>query len=461
MGSEEAEMIVITGRRRVGKTFLIQSYFEGRFDFELTGVLNVSTEDQLGNFSRQLGSVSPSGIPTALPTTWLEAFAQLATHLDAVKSKRKKVIFIDELPWLASSKSRFLEALGYFWNSWASKRRVVVILCGSAATWMLKKLIHNKGGLHNRITRQIRLEPFNLHETQLYLQSRKIKFELYQIIQIYMVTGGIPHYLKEVQPSLSAAQNIDRMCYEPQGFLKDEFTKLYASLFDHPDNHIRIIRELAQHRRGLTRKEIVSEAGLQDGGRISSLLEELESSGFIHSYRPFGKRKKETLFRLTDEYSLFYIKFMEDNKAAGQGTWVQLSQSQSWKTWAGYAFENICLKHIPQIKSALGIQGVYTEVSSFYFRGTEERPGMQVDLLIDRKDHVINLCEMKFYDGPFTFTKAYAMEMREKVTAFRELSGTRKQVMLTMVTSFGLRPNEHSIGLVQAEVEMQTLFAAN
>lgn len=454
-------MIAITGRRRVGKTFLIRSHFNDQFDFELTGVLNGTIEEQLGNFSRQLGKASPSGIPTVVPGTWLEAFAQLAAHLDAAKSRKKKVIFLDEIPWLATPKSRFLEALGYFWNNWASKKRVVVILCGSAATWMLKKVIHNKGGLHNRITRQIRLEPFNLHETELYLQSRKMKLEPYQIIQLYMVTGGIPHYLKEVQSGQSAAQNIDRMCFEPQGFLKDEFTKLYASLFDHPENHIKIIRELAQHRRGLTRKEIVSESGLQDGGRISSLLEELESSGFIGSYRPFGKLKKETLYRLTDEYSLFYLKFMEGSKTTGAGAWLQLSQSQSWKTWAGYAFENICLKHVAQIKAALGIQGVYAEVSSFYFKGDADRPGMQVDLLIDRKDQLINLCELKFYDGPFTVTRAYAQELRERVTSFRELSRTRKQVVLTMVTSFGLRANEHSIGLVQAEVEMQALFAAS
>ena len=200
---------------------------------------------------------------------------------------------------------------------------------------------------------------------------------------------------------------------------------------------------------------------MQDGGRVSTLLEELESSGFISSYRPFGKRKKETLYRLTDEYSLFYLKFMEGSKASGPGAWLQLSQSQSWKAWAGYAFENICLKHVPQIKAALGIQGVYAEVSSFYFKGGADRPGMQVDLLIDRKDQVINLCELKFYEGPFTVTRAYAQELRERVTSFRELSRTRKQVVVTMVTSFGVRANEQSIGLVQAEVEMQALFAAS
>lgn len=459
MHSDSAEMIAVTGRRRVGKTFLIRSILEGRLDFEITGIHNGTLEEQLENFSRQLAQYGGLPMAPAVPATWLEAFWQLRAFLEKKRVRRKRTVFIDELPWLAGPRSGFMKGLENFWNSWASQHNIVIVLCGSAATWMLRQLIHNRGGLHNRITRNIRLEPFDLRETQQFLESRKVTLNHYQTIQVYMVTGGIPHYLKEVQSGQSAAQNIDRICFEPQGLLKDEFVKLYASLFGHPENHIKVIRELSQHRRGLTRKEIVAATGLPDGGRVSSILQELDSSGFISAYLPFGKQKKETLYRLTDEYSLFYLKFMERGKAMGQGAWLQLSQSQAWKAWAGYAFENICLKHVSQIKRALGIQGVYAEVSSFYFRGDDERPGMQVDLLIDRKDQVVNLCELKFYEGPFTLTKDYAQELRERLAGFRERTRTRKQVMLTMVTAFGLRHNEHSIGLVQAEVEMEALFA--
>jgi AAA+ ATPase superfamily predicted ATPase len=261
--SNEPEMVAITGRRRVGKTFLIRSVLKDKIDFEITGMHNGSLKEQLQNFSEQLTQFSASRVPLAVPTNWLAAFHQLSIFLEEKKTKRKKVVFIDELPWIATHKSGFMGALEYFWNSWASKKEIVVILCGSAASWMLRRLVHNKGGLHNRITRQIRLEPFDLHETQLFFASRNVAVDPYQLIQIYMVTGGIPHYLKEVRSGQSAAQNIDRICFEPQGFLKDEFSKLYSSLFEHPENHIKIIRALAQHRKGLTRKEVLDEAKME------------------------------------------------------------------------------------------------------------------------------------------------------------------------------------------------------
>ena len=457
--STEAEMIAVIGRRRVGKTFLVRSFFAGKIDFEITGIHRGTLGEQMQNFTYHLNGIR-SDMSEDRPQNWLEAFHQLTLVLETIKVDRKLVVFVDELPWLAAPRSGFMRALEFFWNSWAVKKNIVLILCGSAASWMTRKLIHNKGGLHNRITRQIHLKPFTLQETERYLESRFVALDRYQILQLYMVTGGIPQYLKSVQPGQSATQTIDHLCFQPQGILVDEFTKLYASLFDKPENHVRIVRALADKRKGLTRKQLLETTKMADGGGITRLLEELESSGFITSYFPFGKKKKEKLFRLTDEYSLFYLQFMEGKKAGGQGTWLKLSDSQAWKSWSGYAFENICLKHVQQIKKAMGVHGVYSEASSFFFAGNQERSGIQVDLLIDRRDHVINFCEMKFYDGPFRFTKAYALEMRQKMTNFRELTGTRKQLALTMITAFGLHQNEHSLGLVQNEIEMEALFAA-
>lgn len=459
LASNRPEMLAITGRRRVGKTFLIHSIFKDKIDFEIAGVKEAALGDQLMTFSYRLADFFDSKVPLAVPANWMEAFRQLSILLGKKRTTRKKVVFIDELPWLATPKSGFLQALDFFWNSWAIDQNIVVILCGSAASWMIRKLVYDKGGLHNRITHHIRLEPFTLHETRLYLESLRLHLEPYQVTQLYMVTGGIPHYLSNVRPGQSAAQIVDEICFEPQGLLVDEFPKLYASLFDKPENHEKIVRGLAERRMGLTRKQIVETTKMADGGRITRVLEELESSGFITAYVPFGKQKKDKLFRLTDEYSLFYLQFMEGKKSGGKGTWLQLSQSQAWKSWSGYAFENICLKHVPQIKKAMGVQGVYSESSSFYFAGNQDRPGLQVDLLIDRKDHVINFCEMKFYDSLYAFDNAYAMEMRQKMATFRELTGTRKQISLTMITAFGLQQNKHSIGLVQQVVTMEDLFA--
>jgi hypothetical protein len=297
-----------------------------------------------------------------------------------------------------------------------------------------------------------------LYETQLYLESRKIKLDHYQIVQLYMVTGGIPHYLRAVQPGQSAAQAIDSLCFHAQGLLNREFERLYDSLFEHPEPHLRIIRALKGKRKGLTRKHIVDLIALPDGGRITRVLEELENSGFVSAYAPFGKRKKDALYRLTDEYSLFYMKFIENQNHLGEGTWLHLSQSQSWKAWSGYAFENICLKHVSAIKRALGISAVYTEVSGFHLAGSKDQKGLQVDLVIDRKDQVVTLCEIKFHDSPFRMSKAYAEELRGRISVFKAATSTRKQVFLTMITTFGLLPNEHSLGLVQSAISLEALF---
>jgi hypothetical protein len=300
--------------------------------------------------------------------------------------------------------------------------------------------------------------PFNLCETEAFLKSLNLKFDRYQIVQLYMAMGGIPHYLNEIEGGLSAAQNIERICFSPSGLLNNEFSRLYPALFDNADHHIAVIKALAEKWQGLTRTEIIAQSKLADGGGLTRCLDELIASGFISSYFPFGKKKKEMLYRLTDEYSLFYLQFIENKACKGTDVWQELSQTQHYKSWSGYAFESLCLKHIPQIKKALGISGVYTETSSFYQKGTEQNPGVQIDLLIDRKDNVINVFELKFYTGLLSINKANAENLREKMTIFRELTQTRKQLFLNLLTTFGLKPNEHSIGLIDKDLTMEVLF---
>jgi len=458
LASNEAEMVAVLGRRRVGKTFLITETYHKHITFEITGLQNANLERQLAHFSFSLQRQSKGKAPLKEPKNWLEAFQQLVLYLDDLPKKEKQVVFLDELPWLASPKSGFLTGLGFFWNSWAVREHIVVVICGSAASWMIQKVVNNTGGLYNRITKRIYLKPFTLAETRSYLKSKYLNFTDYQIVQIYMAMGGIPHYLKEIESGKSAIQNIDTICFSDNGLLKDEFGRLFLSLFANADKHIAIIRALATSHQGLTRTKLVKIAKIPEGGNTTKVLAELEQSGFISTYFPFGKKKKGKLFRLTDEYSLFYLKFIEDNNNEGANTWQQLSQTQAFKTWSGYAFENICLKHIPQIKEALKIAGIYSISSSFNKKGSKAEKGTQIDLLIDRNDQVINLFEIKFYNTEWSLTEAYAKNLRNKLRVFQETTKTKKYLMLSLITTFGLKQNQHSLGFIEKVITLADLF---
>jgi AAA+ ATPase superfamily predicted ATPase len=446
--SEESQMIAIIGRRRVGKTYLIQSTYAKKIDFEITGIQHANLKEQLSNFTHQLASKDKLKNQLKSPTDWLAAFQQLIFYLKQKRVKRKKIVFIDELPWIASRKSGFMKALGYFWNSWAIQNNVVVVICGSAASWMIQNIVHNKGGLHNRITKRIYLQPFNLQETRDFLKSKKINLDHYQLTQLYMAMGGIPHYLNEVKQGRSAVQNIDDICFSPNGLLRDEFHQLYPALFESSEKHILVIRALSKKWKGMTRQEIIDTSKLPTGGGTTRIIEELLTSGFISAYQPFQNKKKNTLYRLTDEYSLFYIHFIENKTIHEKGAWKQLSQSQKYKSWCGYAFESMSLQ----------ISGVYSESSGFIYGGSKDNSGIQIDLLIDRNDHVINICELKFYNTPFSITKTYTNNLRNKLRIFKEVTKTRKQLMLTFVSSFGINENEQSIGLVDNSLTMEILF---
>ncbi len=457
--SKKPELIAVLGRRRVGKTFLVRSFFEGKTDFEMVGLRDDTNEKQLRNFAYSLKDARRSEALGQVPVDWLEAFRQLKEYLETLGDpERKKVVFIDELPWIATLKSDFLSGFGYFWNSFASKFNIVVVICGSATAWMIQKILNDRGGLHNRVTRRIHLQPFTLTETEAYFREREIAIERYQILLLYMALGGIPHYLDQVEGGKTAVQNIDDICFHPQGALRSEFDNLYSSLFAHPERYEAVVTALASTWKGLSRPEILTATKIKDGGGLSTMLQELELSGFLSSYIPFGKKKKDTLFRLTDCYSLFYLKFIRDIPAKEAGRWDILSQTQSWKTWSGYAFENICLQHIDKIKQALGISGIHTRQYSFLAKGDDENEGAQIDLLIDRSDNAVTLCEMKFYNDDVELSKETAEKLRRRMGVFRRTSATKKQVFLVLVTTFGLVKNQQSIGLVDKVIVMDDLF---
>lgn len=457
LNSQKAEMIAIIGRRRVGKTFLIDQTYKDEIIFKQTGVRNAPFSDQLRTFANKLEELSGNKVDP--PRDWLDAFNKLKKQLKTLLNKQKKqVLFFDELSWLAGEDSKFLDYLGHFWNDWAYQQNLVIVLCGSASSWIIKKVINDKGGLHNRITRYLHLKPFTLKETEEYLLAKQLSFSRYQIVQMYMAFGGIPLYLEEIQRGKSAVQNINDICFSNTGLLKNEFNRLYPALFENADHHIAVIRALASKQSGMTRTEIIKTAKIPNGSSTTVVLEELEQSDFIMAYQPYLKKKKDKIYRLTDEYSLFYLKFIENTAYEGEGTFMQLSDKQAFKIWCGYAYEGICMKHVPEIKRALQIGGVYSSTYSYFKKATEAEKGIQVDMLLERADRVINLFEIKFYNTEFSLNKSQADQLRERLHTFIRRSKTRKQVWITMITTFGLKHNKHSLGLVEKVLTLEDLF---
>ncbi|MCX6204809.1 MAG: ATP-binding protein [Bacteroidetes bacterium] len=437
--SNRAELIAVYGRRRIGKTFLIRSVFEKSIVFEFTGAYNTKMPIQLGNFAKGLQKAMGSPAALAVPKTWSDAMSDLEKFLQPIVTKKRAVVFFDEFPWINSQKSNFLQAFDHFWNSWASKYpNLTVVICGSAASWMIQHIVHSKGGLHNRVTERMGLAPFSLNETELYLLSRSVKLDRYQLLQLYMVMGGVPHYLAGIQTGESSVQAIDRICFSPNGALTKEFDDLYASLFDQSTNHVAVVKLLSSSLKGLSRKEIISGSGMQSGGWMSKVLKELEESGFITSYIPFGKVTRDLIYRLTDEYSLFYLRFIDGKRSKGKGTWLSLYQKPTWNTWSGFAFEAVCLKHKEQIREALGLCSISVDESIWRHVPGKGKPGAQIDLLLDRSDHCMNLCEMKFSTTIYTITKKYSQELEQKKTVFT---------------------NPYSTKLIDKELTMDDLFA--
>jgi uncharacterized protein len=454
---KESSFLAVYGRRRIGKTYLIREVYEKEIVFECSGVLGESTSQQLENFWRTLIRVNPAAPPTVLPRTWLEAFYQLRTYFDDLPQEQKKVIFLDEIPWFETRRSGFLAALDNFWNQYCTKRKdIILVICGSAASWIMEKVVNNRGGLHNRLTHRLLLKPFTLGETKAFFELNNVRLEPKAIAEIYMCVGGIPFYLKEISAGKSVQQILDHLFFKEQASLKDEFRNLYAALFKNSSLHERIVTALASKNKGLTRNEIIATADLQSSGELTLALDELKQCGFVHQYFPIQKAKEDSLYRLVDEYSLFYFKFIRDKEV--NSSWAILSQSQKFKTWSGYAFENICFKHIDQIKKALGIQGIISNEYSYIFKGDENTPGIQIDLVLDRADNCINLIEVKFQDKEFVVTSEYAKQLRLKASVFKEKTRTKKSIFITMVTAEGVQINEHYLSSVTNQFLIEDLF---
>ncbi len=456
--SDRSEMIAVIGRRRVGKTFLIRNIYETNISFELTGVQHANQKEQILVFLAQLTRHFPLFYIKEKPKSWIEAFALLSQALEKQEFTEKRAVFIDELPWLGTKRSDFLKGLSWFWNSWATKQNIVVVICGSAASWMIEKVINDRGGLHNRITKLVYLYPFTLAETEEFLVTRRVKLSRYQIVQLYMTMGGIPMYLDQLKSGLSAVQNIQKICFERDGYLRQEFDRLFSSLFDNFQNHVEVVRALANKKIGLTRNQIIEVTKFTNGGMLTTILNELSQSGFIGIYSGYGKKSRESIYRLTDDYSLFYLTFLESLGENTNADFTRLSELPKWKAWSGYAFENVCLYHIDQIRESLSIKGIYSTTSSFFALPKDGLSGTQIDLIIDRNDNSINICEIKFSEEDYLVTKKDIDNISIKKQVFRHHSKTKKHLFTTLITTFGVVENANKINYIDQVITMEGLF---
>lgn len=441
-GSHESEFVAIYGRRRIGKTYLVKEILGPRFSFHHAGVAKLPAKGQLQAFYNSL--VEHGYRLSKPPKNWLDAFHHLGMYLDNL-GPHKKVVFLDELPWMDTHKSDFLPAFEHFWNGWASMRKdILLIICGSSTSWIINKIVKNHGGLHDRLSQSIRLRPFTLNECERYVSSMGVRMSRPQIMEAYMIFGGVPYYWSKLDGRFSLAQNIDRMFFKRDAIFETEFDDLYASLFKHPEPYVKIITALGKKKVGMTREEITETARLSSNGSISKYLEELKCCGFIRRYSSLGNQSKGAVYQLIDNYTLFYFRFLATKKITDESYWSKSQTSVTYANWCGLAFERVCLLHIRQIKHALGITGILSNEYSWRTPAYADLPGVEIDLLIDRADKVFNVCEIKYSKGKFTVDKKYSSILQNKMSRLKDVTKSKNAIFLTMITVDGVTANEYA-----------------
>lgn len=457
---KQSQLVAVYGRRRVGKTYLVRELFKEEFAFYHTGVSPVELKDenllevQLREFNATLVRYGAEDIEP--PTNWTKAFERLIALLSKMPKEKRMVVFLDELPWMDTPRSGFITAFEHFWNGWgAGQENMMLIACGSATSWIQDNLINSYGGLYDRVNAEIQLSPFTLRETEEMLRMQGVTLSRYDVLQLYMAVGGIPMYLSYVEPGLSLAQIIDKLYFARKAKLKNEFTRLFNSIFRSPDKYIATIRMLARLHKGYSRDDISKK--IQTTGKdLTKLLRTLEVSDFIECYKPFENDKRHLLYRLTDPFCLFYLTQVE-RKRRGENFWRDNENSPALAPWRGHAFEDACLKHVEQIKKAMGVSGVASDNSTWTLQGMQNQKGMQIDLIIERSDRVINLCEMKFVNTDFEVKKDYKATLSERLNWVTSHVKKNQNVQMTLVTTYGLKQGIHS-GIFQRTIVLDNLF---
>ena len=461
--SDKPQLLAVYGRRRIGKTFLVDEALKGLITFRHAGLSPIDEKGNTNRLKDQLKHFYQSLLLHGMrkshcPSSWLEAFYMLESWLQGCNTGKRQVIFLDELPWMDTPRSGFVTAFEGFWNSWACHRQnVMVIVCGSATSWVQDKLIGNHGGLYGRVTYEIKLSPFNLYETEQFFKENGINISRYDIVQSNMLIGGIPYYLQYFTIGKSLAQNIDTMFFSNNAVLRDEYDRLFASVFNNPEGVKKIVGFLAKRRCGYTRQEIINGIGIDDNGALTEMLGALIASDFVLKYVPFGESKRAEHYKLVDPFCVFYLKFVKGHDRITTDFWLSNDSSQRVVSWRGFAFEELCLRHIGNIKRALGISGVFTNQSGWLLQGSEDVEGSQIDLIIERKDGIVNMCEIKFYNDNFTVSKSYNRTLVDRYNRLNNLISRRQAVNTVLITTFGLTYNEYS-GIFQNVITMDDLF---
>ncbi len=469
LDSDAAEFLALYGRRRVGKTFLVRQFFKNKpvIFFNVTGVKNAPLREQIRHFTKEIANTFYHGAPLETRQNWDDTFQMLTEAIKKVAGKKKIILFFDEFPWMATRNSRLLQNLDYYWNQyWSENKRIKLIICGSAASWIINKIIKSSGGLHNRITKKIRLEPFSLKETKRFLNSRRVKLNNNQVLQLYMVMGGVPYYLTHIQKGLSASQVIEQLAFSKESFLLEEFSNLFSSLFDHHEVYVEILRIVASNRYGIGKRELLdkldkSHRGIQG---IDKLLG-LEESGFIKSFKPHFHKRRGIIYKVIDEYTLFYFSWIEPLKETLQegsfdkGNWLEMQTTSKWNSWLGYAFEAICYKHISAIRRKLSISpAAIANTWRYVPKAKSKENGAEIDLLFDRMDDSITICEIKYSNKPFVIDKQYARNLINKRDVFIKQTRTKKQLFIAMIAANGLRDNIYADDLMNDTVTLDDLF---
>lgn len=469
--SKKPEFLAIYGRRRVGKTYLIRSFFDKKscIFFSVMGSKDGSYKEQIAHFTQRIGEVFLGGIVPKSGDNWDETFKLLTNIIEKTQGNKKIVIFLDELPWLATQKSKLLQTLDYYWNQyWSMDKRIKLVVCGSSASWIIDKIINNKGGLHNRVTETICLQPFNLFETEQYLSLNKIKLNRKQMTEIYMVTGGVPFYLSKIESGLSATQIIEKLAFKEKSILQGEFDNLFSSLFDDSDAYVEMIKAIAENRTGIGQEKLFKQLSKTAKGSTGiNRLKALEDAGFILSFTPHFHKERGVYYRIIDEYTLFYLNWIAPlketkmQKALEKGYWKTLTQTPKWFAWSGYAFEAVCYKHLNQIRRALELSPTAIPNSWRYVPKKSDlnsTPGAQIDLLFDRQDDSITVCEIKYTNKPFSIDKQYLQVLENKVKTFKIQTRTKKQIFVAMIVSDGLKLNANSEKMISSIITMDDLF---
>jgi AAA+ ATPase superfamily predicted ATPase len=463
--SRSSEFMAVYGRRRVGKTFLIHHYFNSinGVYFPITGIKNGTFEEQLDAFNSTLSKVFYNDIKLERSKNWFAALEALTKAIAGIRKNRKIVLFFDEFPWMVTRRSRLLQALEYYWNhTWAFEGRIKLIICGSSSSWILKNIIHNTGGLYNRVTKRIGLEPFTLSETQAFLESKGIRLSHKRVTELYMVMGGVPFYLSQVQKSQSTAQIIDTLFFNKKSSLYNEYQLLLSALFEQTKDYDFILRTIANYRYGLSQADLLKKPGVPQGGRSITRLKELEDVGFVQSYIPMGHKEKGKYYKIVDEYLLFYLHWIEPNLRSAsrmKNIWQSRALTSTWKIWSGYTFESICYKHIEKIADKLNV-GPGARASSWRFVPIKASvdQGAQIDLLFERDDDAITLCEIKYTEEPFAIDKQYAEKLKQKTSVFKKVTRTNKQIFLALVSANGIKKTMYSEEMIDGVVTLDNLF---